>query len=55
MVLLRSASPKDLEPCDILRLKGVEDLVWSVEVLEYHGYIVVGELLSTSVPLIYSL
>lgn len=34
-------SPKDLEPCDILRLKGVEDLVWSVEVLEYHGYIVV--------------
>lgn len=34
-------SPKDLEPCDLLRLKGVEDLVWSVEVLEYHGYIVV--------------
>lgn len=34
-------SPRDLEPCDILRLKGVEDLVWSVEVLEYHGYIVV--------------
>lgn len=34
-------SPKDLESCDLLRLKGVEDLVWSVEVLEYHGYIVV--------------
>lgn len=34
-------SPKDLEPCDVLLLKGVEDLVWSVEVLEYHGYIVV--------------
>lgn len=32
-------SPKDLEPCDLLELKMVEDVVWSVEVLEYHGYI----------------
>ena len=32
-------SPKDLEPCDLLELKLVEDVVWSVEVLEYHGYI----------------
>ena len=32
-------SPKDLEPCDLLKLKLVEDVVWSVEVLEYHGYI----------------
>ncbi len=33
--------PRDLEPCDLLELKMVEDIVWSVEVLEYHGYIVV--------------
>lgn len=32
-------SPKELEPCDLLELKMVEDIVWSVEVLEYHGYI----------------
>ena len=32
-------SPKDLEPCDLLELKLVEDVVWSVAVLEYHGYI----------------
>ena len=32
-------SPKELEPCDLLELKLVEDVVWSVEVLEYHGYI----------------
>ena len=34
-------SPRELEPCDLLELKLVEDVVWSVEVLEYHGYIVV--------------
>lgn len=34
-------NPKDLEPCDVLLLKGHEDTVWSVEILEYHGYIVV--------------
>lgn len=33
--------PRDLEPCDLLELRMVEDIVWSVEVLEYHGYIVV--------------
>ena len=32
-------SPKDLEPCDLLELKLVDDVVWSVKVLEYHGYI----------------
>ena len=32
-------SPKELEPCDLLELKLVEDIVWSVEVLEYHGFI----------------
>ncbi|MBQ5708446.1 MAG: PEGA domain-containing protein, partial [Anaerotignum sp.] len=32
-------SPKELEPCDLLELKLVEDVVWAVEVLEYHGYI----------------
>ena len=32
-------SPKELEPCDLLELKMLEDVVWSVEVLEYHGYI----------------
>ena len=32
-------SPKDLEACDLLELSMVEDVVWSVEVLEYHGYI----------------
>lgn len=32
-------SPKDLDPCDLLELKLVEDVVWSVKVLEYHGYI----------------
>jgi len=32
-------SPKELEPCDLLELKMVENVVWSVEVLEYHGYI----------------
>ena len=32
-------SPKELEPCDLLELKLVEDVIWSAEVLEYHGYI----------------
>ncbi|MBR6541881.1 MAG: PEGA domain-containing protein [Anaerotignum sp.] len=32
-------SPKELEPCDLLELKLVEDTVWVVDVLEYHGYI----------------
>ncbi|MBR5816697.1 MAG: PEGA domain-containing protein, partial [Anaerotignum sp.] len=32
-------SPKELEPCDLLELKMVEDTVWVVDVLEYHGYI----------------
>lgn len=31
--------PKDLEACDVLVLKSYEDVVWSVEVAEYHGYI----------------
>lgn len=31
----------DLEPCDKLILKGIGETVWSVEVLEYHGFIVV--------------
>ncbi|MGN1230645.1 MAG: PEGA domain-containing protein [Anaerotignum sp.] len=33
--------PGDLEPCDVLLLKLYEDMVWSVEVQEYHGYILV--------------
>ena len=32
-------SPRELEACDLLELKLVDDVVWSVEVLEYHGYI----------------
>lgn len=32
---------KELEPCDVLLLKMVDDMVWSVEVQEYHGYIIV--------------
>lgn len=32
-------SPKDLEECDLLELHFAEDVVWSVTVLEYHGYI----------------
>ena len=32
-------SPKELEPCDLLEVKMVEDIIWSVDVLEYHGYI----------------
>ncbi|MBM6829136.1 PEGA domain-containing protein [Anaerotignum lactatifermentans] len=34
-----SISPEDLEPCDVLELSGIQDTVWSVNVLEYHGYI----------------
>lgn len=33
--------PEDLEPCDVLLLKSYEEVVWSVEVQEYHGYILV--------------
>lgn len=33
--------PADLEPCDVLLLRSYEDIVWSVEVQEYHGYILV--------------
>lgn len=32
-------SPEDLEACDVLQLSGFDDTVWSVNVLEYHGYI----------------
>ncbi|WP_312070763.1 PEGA domain-containing protein [Anaerotignum propionicum] len=32
-------NPKDLEACDVLVLKSYEDVVWSVEVAEFHGYI----------------
>ena len=32
-------SPKELEPCDLLEAKMVDDIIWSVEVVEYHGYI----------------
>ncbi len=32
-------NPKDLEACDVLLLKSYDDIVWSVEVEEYHGYI----------------
>lgn len=34
---------KDLEPCDLLELRLVDDVAWSVKVLEYHGYIAVEE------------
>lgn len=33
--------PKDLEPCDVLLLQSYGGTVWSVEVTEYHGYIIV--------------
>lgn len=32
-------APSALEPCDVLEIYGVNDTVWSVNVLEYHGYI----------------
>lgn len=32
-------SPKELEPCDVLVLKSYENVVWVVDVAEYHGYI----------------
>lgn len=31
--------PKELEACDVLLLKSYKNIVWSVEVKEYHGYI----------------
>lgn len=36
-------APKDLEPCDLLELQLVDDVAWSVKVLESHGYIEVEE------------
>lgn len=33
--------PEDMEACDVLEISGIGDVVWSVEVLEYHGYITV--------------
>lgn len=33
--------PDDIEPCDVLEISGIGDVVWSVKVLEYHGYITV--------------
>ena len=32
-------NPQDLEACDVLIMRSYEDVVWSVEVAEYHGYI----------------
>lgn len=32
-------NPQDLEACDVLILRSYEDIVWSVVVTEYHGYI----------------
>lgn len=32
-------SPADLEACDELVVKGYDETVWSVEVMEFHGYI----------------
>lgn len=34
-------TPKDLEPCDVLLLQSYGDTIWSVEVQEYHGYLLV--------------
>lgn len=31
--------PDELEACDVLVLKSYDDIVWSIEVAEYHGYI----------------
>ena len=31
--------PKELEDCDVLMLKSYDNIVWSVEVEEFHGYI----------------
>lgn len=33
--------PEDIESCDVLEISGIGDVVWSVKVLEYHGYITV--------------
>lgn len=33
--------PQEIEPCDVLLLKGYGDTVWVADVQEYHGYIVV--------------
>ncbi|WP_352399637.1 PEGA domain-containing protein [Anaerotignum sp.] len=32
-------NPKELEACDVLVLKSYDNIVWSVDVAEYHGYI----------------
>lgn len=34
-------SPRELEACDVLMLKSYGNVVWSAEILEYHGYIAV--------------
>ncbi len=37
----QSISPADIAPADRLLLRGYADTVWSVQVLEYHGYLIV--------------
>ena len=32
---------ESIEPCDVLQLKSLNDTVWCIEVLEYHGFITV--------------
>lgn len=34
-------APIDIEPCDLLELKLYDDVVWAVEVVEFHGYLLV--------------
>ncbi len=34
-----SIEPSRLEPCDVLQINTIGDKIWSVDVLEYHGYI----------------
>ncbi len=34
-----SIEPNKLEPCDVLQITIIDDKIWSVDVLKYHGYI----------------
>lgn len=34
-------APSNLEACDVLQIDTIGDKIWSVEVLQYHGYLVI--------------
>ncbi|WP_317855089.1 PEGA domain-containing protein [Chakrabartyella piscis] len=35
----KEKAPTDLEPSDVVVLYSIDDVVWSVEILEYHGFL----------------